>query len=549
MNTVFTNKSLYVSLLVLAVSGCGEINVSQLPSIEAPLVVKKPEALFCTPDPGSQSTETRILFVIDKSGSNNKTDPGGNRRYDAINNFFNKYTDNDKIKWALIEFQDSKATSSFSNPYFRNANEFATVIPTSQANTDVGGTPYRAAITEISAAVRDELLSSNSQIKLNFEIVFLSDGVPTDYGDPVIDDGKIMTDVKNLTEISLGLIHLSTVYYNLSDTADTKAALRLKSMASVGQGEFQDASDGQDLNFDKLIKFGTDIYAYHVKDFFVYNLNTTLCDDGHIGTDSDSDGLCDKDEDRYNAILSSKIAVTYNGKAFSKTNRNSFNAQYSDIFVYRQLMGESLPDCSPEESKLDEDSDLLNNCEEKFLTNYSPMGPNQIWTDEMNSVEKHSSQTNFDSDGDGLLDILELYFFKEKGLSLDYFSVYKNFYGQSQYDLFKNHQSKINPDSTAPYNIDVKHVERKINGQNCYSFYQENLPLYNVSPLNYSGANNLNLTHGSDENVVLVYYIVVPENDPSSKGIMMQSYQRIKLTSSSQGIDVSKGRFTPVVGQ
>lgn len=538
-------------LVAMLLTACGEVKVTPMPSIQLPPVIKKSESVFCTAEPGSQSTETRILFVVDKSGSNvsQKTDPTGTRRYGAINNFFNKYADNNKIKWAMIEFQKESANSLFLNPFFREAAQFGSVIASSQAKTDEGYTPYRAAITEIGNAIRDELLNSDNTIKYNFEIIFLSDGVPTDYGDQFIDDGKIMEDVQNLIEISVGFVHFSTVYYNLSSTADEEAARRLENMAQVGQGRFQDASNGEDLDFDELIKFGTEIYAYQVKDFFVYNLNTTLCDDGYIGADSDSDGLCDSDEDRYNSFLSSKINLLYAGKKFSKTNRNSFSTQFSDVFVYRQLMGESLPTCSQDESILDEDMDLLNNCEEKFLTNYSPMGPNETWTEEMSATSKHSSQTNFDSDGDGILDVLELNFFKERGLALDYFSIYKNFYGLSQYDLFKDHQSKINPTSTEPYQIDVKHVERKLNGQNCYSFYQDKLPLYSVQAVSYSGTNNLNLTHGSDENLVLVYYIITPENNPTSKGILMQSYQRIKLGSGPESIDVSAGRFTSVVGK
>lgn len=545
MKTLNLKQSLLLLSATTAFSSCGDLKVTPMPSLQPPVVTKKSNAEFCTPDPASQSTETRILFVIDKSGSNDTTDPAGERRYGAINNFFSKYDENDKIKWGLIEFQNDLASSAFENPYFRAAAEFAPAISSSQAKDDSGSTPYRAAIAQISDAIQDELLGSSSSIKFNFEIVFLSDGMPTDYGQPV-DEAKVVSDVQKLVELSVGNVHLSTVYYNLSSTADSSSANRLNNMAVKGFGQYQDASAGQELNFDELIKFGTEIFAFQVKDFFVYNLNTSLCDDGNVGADSDSDGLCDIDEDKYNTRLGAKINELYSGKTFSKTNRNSFHQHYSDFFIYRQLIGEALPSCTVDEAQLDEDSDLLNNCEEKFLTNRSPMGPNQIWTDEMYALPRHSSKTNFDSDGDGILDTLELYFFKEKGLALDYFSLYRNFYGKSQYDLFKDHQSKISPSGSAAYNIDVKHIERKLNGQNCYSFAQENLPLYPVQSLSIGGASNVNLTHGSDENLVLVYYIVVPENDPSSKGILMQSYQRIKFNEGVQSIDVSEGKFTAV---
>lgn len=500
---------------------------------------------FCTLPPKEIGLYTKIMFVVDQSGSNGNTDPSKDRRRDAITNFFNKHSANKYIDWGFISFQDSAATPFIQDPYFQPAGNFQAAIDEFSANGDAGGTPYKAAIFEVTRAITLQMESQTDENESNYEIIFLSDGVPTDYGSP-IPDGEIYADIERLVKLADGRIHFSTVYYNVGG-ADNGASARLEEMSKVGKGKFLDASNGGDINIDELIVGGSSKESYLIKDFFVYNLNSTLCDSGIIGADSDADGLCDSDEDYYNSYYSSEIGANsqYAGKAFNKQKRNSFSEIYSDLFILRNLQGEGLPTCSASEAKNDLDHDLLNECEERFLVNRNPKGPTLSWTNEMLANPKYTSNTNYDSDGDGIIDSLEFFFFKEKGGSLDYDSINNELFGTSYYDLFKNHVSKIYPEKSSPYNIDIRQIERNLKGENCYTFGQQTLPMYNVKTATLDGTENLDLVHNDNENVVLVYYIMTPENDPDGKGVLRYSYQKIKNTLSEpqKSIDLAADRF------
>ena len=540
-----------IALSSLYFSSCGDINVNN--KEPGPLVEYTSKSSFCTVPPKEIGTYTKVLFVVDQSGSNNTTDPGKTRRRNAMTKFYQAHSDNNYIQWGFISFQEATATPFIEFGYFQNGIAFQAALTRFSTTIDAGGTPYKAAITKVGDAIDSDIaagIAAGDETEPNYEIIFLSDGVPTDYDNP-INDGNIFADITKLLKKAEGRLHFSTVYYNVSGLADIQASERLKQMAEVGLGKFQDASNGEDIDIDELITGGTSKESYQIKDLFVYNLNSTLCDDGTIGVDSDADGICDIDEDRYNIIYKSLLDgnVNYAQKRFDKYNRNSLSDYYSDLFILKNLLGEALPSCTRIESVTDIDKDLLNECEEKFLTNNNPQGPTQNWTNGMMTSPKYASKTNFDSDGDGIIDSLEFFFFKEKGAALDYNSIYRKLFGETYYDLFKNHQSKIRPESSSPYNIDVKQIQKNDLGQNCYTFEQQNLPLYTTGAVNYSQTKNLDLVHAADENVVLIYYIMTTENDPESKGIMRYSYQKIKIDKSAKSLDLSEGRFDNVKGR
>ena len=528
----------------LLISACGETHINA--KSEASVALSS-LSTFCTLPPKEIGQYTKLMFVVDQSGSNangEATDPTKARRRDSITNFYNGHSANKYIQWGFISFQGDAATPFISDPYYQPASSFAGAMAQFEATTDQAGTPYKAAIFEVNKAITSDLELAQSDDEANYEIIFLSDGNPKDYGDPV-DDSQIYADITRLVKLAEGRIHFSTVYYNVATSADAQASARLQEMANVGFGKFLDASNGEDINIDELIIGGADSVSYQIKDLFVYNLNSALCDDGQIGPDSDSDGLCDSDEDNYNLKYKNLLNANplYANKIFNKYKRNSFSTMYSDLFILRNILGEMLPTCTASEAASDQDADLLNDCEEKFLENRNPQGPTQAWTNAMLTSPKHASKSNFDSDGDGILDSLEFFFFKEKAAAMDYNSVDRKLYGTTYYDLFKNHQSKVAPGSSAPYNIDVKEVARNDRGQNCYVFSQETLPMYKVGTEVFSQTNNLDLVHSSDENVILVYYIMTPENDPEGKGVMRYSYQKIKTSQGAKQIDLSIDRF------
>lgn len=489
-----------------------------------------PDATFCVNPPQEIGKYTNIIFVVDISGSNAQgTDPGKTRRMGAMRTFFDKHRSNPYLRWGLEVFSGASAKhliTTGDNLNFGNESEFDAALTAFQRETDVGGTPYLTALTQARQAVQKTLATVDSE-ENNFQIVFMSDGEPTDS-----QDAQIFSEVETLMGVAGGQIHLSTVYYNVGGNGTPAAKSRLEDMSSLGKGRFQDASNGEDINIDDLIVGGSYRETYFIKDLFVYNLNSAQCDDGLMKADSDADGLCDEDELRYNEELKllAYIPAAYKNKKFSITNRFSFEPRFSDLFMYKHIFNrDGLPSCesTPENISADDDQDMLNRCEEMFLSSRAPEGPTQDWTNEMISSGYFASPTNFDTDGDGVLDSLEFFFFKSKGFSLNYNNMNARFNGRTYYDYFKNHQSTLKPDATKPYNIKVQWIKKNDKGQHCYRIDQESLPVYQVKKVVSAGTGgNLKLVHNDNENVILVYYLMTTENDPDGKGIMRYSYQQ-----------------------
>lgn len=492
-----------------------------------------PEATFCVNPPSEVGKYTNVLFIVDISGSNAvapfMTDPGKTRRTGAMRTFFDKHKTNRFLRWGLEVFSGSSAkhlVNTADSLNFGNSTDFESALTAFQSEADVGGTPYLVALSQARQAVQ-KLVDAASTEENSYQIIFMSDGEPTG-----TQDADIFAEVESIMGMVDGQIHLSTVYYNVGGSAAPGAKARLEEMATRGKGRFQDASNGENINIDDLIVGGTYRETYFIKDLFVYNMNSAQCDDGFMRADSDADGLCDDDELRYNDEIKhlEYVPEVYKNKKFSIVNRFSFDARFSDLFMYKHIFNrDSLPSCenTRENVGVDEDQDLLNRCEEMFLTSRSPEGPTQNWTNEMINSGHTASPTNFDTDGDGVLDSLEFLFFKSKGFSLNYNNMNARFNGRTYYDFFKNHQSTLKPDATNPYNVKVQWIRRNDVGQNCYRIDQESLPVYMVQKVPSSGtAGDSRLVHNENENVILVYYLMTTENDPDGKGTMRFSYQK-----------------------
>ena len=60
---------------------------------------------------------------------------------------------------------------------------------------------------------------------------------------------------------------------------------------------------------------------------------------------------------------------------------------------------------------------------------------------------------------------------------MDYNTLNSLINGRSFYDYFKNHQSPLRPESSAPYNVDVTWIKKNAEGQDCYKINQQNIPV------------------------------------------------------------------------
>ncbi len=540
-----------------AALGLGFLNCSNVNLLRAPAQVVTAASLgeFCTEAPLVSGSYSNIMFVLDMSGSNAggnaggpPTDPQKALRGNAVQSYLNAHRNNSFIHWGFVVFNNGNATSYIPDQGGPTPNNFFTGDPTLmdaalakfRATADMGNTPYKAAMSIVqSAIIADQKKFPN--ISADYEVVWLSDGYPTDYGTP-IDTAALNTDDSNLVNLALGMIHLSTVYYGPPDPV---AEGILSNMAKLGFGKYQNTNLNPNINIDNLLSAGTFSEPYLIKQLAVYNLNAALCDDGTVGADSDGDGLCDKDEEHYNHLADAGIepyATKMAGIRFSITNRNSFDPHFSDSYYLKFIQGQSLPSGCDDIS--DEDHDLANACEEKFMSNTAPQGPTFEWTSQMINMPHIGDTKNFDSDGDGIIDGLEMLFFKNQSAALNYNNILNKTNGYDNLYLFLNHLNPIDPGSSLPYNPKITQIQKNEKGQNCYSYHQENLPLYSVKPVDSSEVSgNLSLVHAGDENIILVYYIQTPENAPNSKGVLRFSYQKLKV--GRDGADAI--RLTPAI--
>jgi hypothetical protein len=505
---------------------------------------------ICTEDPKVFGLYTKIMFIIDKSGSNviaPGTDPDreNGRRATAIKDFLEKNRNNSYISWSFIVFNNDQALSYIpneagSNRVFTNdASLMDVALERFKAEPDTGATPYRAALQLAYRSIQTDL-KEDPNLGAKYNVIFISDGVPM----PVEGnrDPDIYSDVENLIDLSKGNIHLSTVYYGPSDS---NAETRLERMADLGLGKYQNTNIDPIINIDNLITGGTSAEPYIIKNFNVYNLSAANCDDGTVSVDSDSDGLCDKDERRYNQIFANQPAAKerMKGKQFSETNRYSFHPAIHDGIYYRHIaFNENIPkDCT---DTRDSDFDLATTCEEKYLFNSSPQGPTVRWTEDMLKRGREADPDYFDSDGDGLLDMLEYLFFKNKSSAMNYNNIFERTNGMQNDYLFANRLNPLNPRSSIPYAIDFQRVSPNERGQNCYSYSQSQLPLYQTRPLTVTEAGgSLDLSHAENENVILISYIQVLENNPNSKGILRYSFQKISTKDQNQKINLDTSSF------
>lgn len=510
--------------------GCGEIRVAPAKEIQMSLST---QGKICTDLPAELGANTKILFVVDKSGSNSTTDPSNVLRADSMRNLINLYRNNPRIYWGLIRFHNGGAVpmiqSSDSPPrYFVNDPDQALQsVSDFEGIGDIGDTPYLSALAQAKLAIENDLAANTEELAANYNIIFISDGKPMP--ESTNPDAQIMSTVQSIVALSRGSIHLSTIYYGPEDAS---ANMRLQQMADLGTGIFQKAQQGVPLDLSRFILASQSNEPYLIKKFSVYNLNAGTCDDGTIGADSDADGLCDKDELRYNQLYKndSVRGPRMIGKLFDPANRYSFDSHLSDGIFYRHIVyNEALPaGCGPADDE-DEDMDLLNNCEERFLYNQNPQGPTTNWTDKMIQKGKSSDSQYFDTDGDGILDSIEFLFFKNKSTALNYNNLTDKTNGYDNEYLVQNHLNPMNPRSESAYNGSFTKVDPDSEGRNCYTYTQAALPLYATRGLASVNANgNYHLAHNENENVILISYIEVPEYAPNGKGFLRYSFQKMK---------------------
>lgn len=546
-------------------SGCDNVRLSLEPVVEPPVVVQS-AGQVCAGNPETIEAATKILFLVDKSGSNRTgnppSDPTGAFRFDTINDFFQATrTDlsggaND-VYWGLVVFAERNAQANAralinagdnQSPTFTNDGAaFEAALAEMRAEQDDGGTPYQAANQMALRAILNDRNLPAWNPNTKYVVIMISDGVPTDYGTPV-NEQAIDNDVRNVVMSGNGSTY-HTVFYNAGQE-NPAAETRLQRMALVGRGLYfnRRLQPANEVRLAEFIRIGTrDTWA--IRQFMVFNLTSAACDDGTVGADSDADGLCDVDEVRYNDELLNDPWVTASararlgGKSFDPRNRNSFDPNFNDQFFLRLLIyGETIPSTCPPDKLIDSDGDFLNGCEEELIANASPAGRTAKWEEKMGG---NSDRHNFDSDGDGVMDWLEFSWFRSKSAVLDFTSIGDLFEGFRADQVVLQHRNYRRPEATVPYD-GVFRFDRVKRGQNCYTYQQSTLPLYPVAAVSSYSAGSRDLTHQAGENLVLIYFIQVREADANGAGQLKYTIQRIRAEDKTLRLDLAHEGYQTV---
>ena len=540
-------------MVVLCILLVGSIAVVMNACDNVRLSLKQPTQLtskavgeICAATPDQKKSYTKILFLVDKSGSNENSDeaPGTDHdkmfRFNLINDYFQKNRANDELMWGFIAYSDMGAKA------FINSGSDQSAIFTDQGSRmeaalnrlvsekDEGKTPYRAALNMGIQMIQDDRMAANKEgISPTYVVVMMSDGAPTDYDitgskPPIIEESKIDEDVLRLTGSDTTL---STIYYAPNIYGPVYAA-RMERMAKLGGGKFSNRAIDGEVPIDSLIKFGS-AEPWKIKRFVVTNLNAAPCDDGTIDTDSDSDGLCDKDETRYNTELAANpnYAIRMKGKMFDPQSRNSFNPVYNDLIMYRHIVYNEAIDANCTDTT-DKDKDLLNYCEERFLKSNTPSGPTNYWEQQMRT---DTDPLNPDSDGDGFLDFHEFVFALGRLTSeaLDFKSLNsfpKPGQPYTMEQVLIQHRNPRNPAGAVAYDGSFEFTHVNTEGQNCYRYNQNVLPLYNTKQLlmGQTGGRN-ELAHLEGENSIMIYFVQTSEKDQNGPGELRYVIQKKKV--------------------
>lgn len=191
----------------------------------------------------------KVLFVVDMSGSNfgeffrAGTDPDRRVRSGSIQTFFDDYKAKPNFNWGFVGFRGSQAFALINNgnmdtgQFSANQADMSAALSTFNGMYDSGLTPYKAALTMAAQIIRADTLAASDT---KYIVVFLSDGMPTDYPPGNAGDKEMTDDVSALTSILPGRVSFNTIYYG---EVDASASGRLKDMSIAGGGEFLDTNN------------------------------------------------------------------------------------------------------------------------------------------------------------------------------------------------------------------------------------------------------------------------------------------------------------------
>lgn len=209
---------------------------------------------------------TRVLFIVDQSGSNLGDPPPGTDAYKifrlkVIQDFYNRHYRKSFLSWGFISFGDSSAKAfvnagMYTMPIFsQDSIAMANAIETFRTYSDSGSTPYKAALKMAGDLITADMATAPADTE--YLLALMTDGEPSDYCvDGMLDcpgvENAIDNDLRSVVNLSPTKIKFGTVYYGQNNVA---AINRLKRLATIGGGQFLDANKTSEIKLDTVINF------------------------------------------------------------------------------------------------------------------------------------------------------------------------------------------------------------------------------------------------------------------------------------------------------
>ncbi|PWU15570.1 MAG: hypothetical protein C5B49_11625 [Bdellovibrio sp.] len=298
----------------------------------------KVDAHFCTSPRQPAKQNLKYVFILDHSQSNqatipnpltpndvNNTDPAGSRRFGPLVNFISNLVPdpNTILSYALIDFNDTAWQPQNSSGFLADGTAFVSLVTkdwigsgtaANPAPNDAGFTNYEDALKLAQQLIQKDaqlsaLLPDNPPITTVYEIIFVSDGVPTiatpsssnaTYTQTFTTDiGPVIQSIMNLKYDpnfgkAIASITLNAAYYSNGQPLVAAQSL-LQQMAQAGNGEFLSFATGENILYQQFAPPPRDLLNL-LTDVFVENVNGVWWDDGRFMLDSDGDGLPDEIE-------------------------------------------------------------------------------------------------------------------------------------------------------------------------------------------------------------------------------------------------------------
>ena len=537
----------YFSLLIGFLFGCYPtfMGYSHLLSSSVEIQDEK----LCSSELNQSFHENKVLFVIDKATNNRDSDPT-NLRFENIRSFINRYQ-HFHLSYGLIYFRDKKTQSLFSQneiPIFtKDLSLVEEKLNQIEQIDDKGREDYDSILETIEKTITHDQEMRQKKV-INYFIYYISDG--SKMKSQKEEEDRFLNGISRLTE-KWNQVKVYGVYFgnyqnlkksfgkrtmnlargatNLAlsvhtgfpmgaignksseeEKGDTDDVRFIKNIAEKGKGNYID------LNIEHELKLDSEATKLWSLDrFFVYNLNSAFCFDGYMGVDSDSDGLCDLDEEKMEGFFSNK--------------KFSFNDGYSDYFHWLAFHKEThLPFC---QDRRDDDQDLLTVCEEKYL--------NSLFEDEEGLVPLKGN--NPDSDGDTIIDGIEVFVYLsvDPRAALDSQNLYIRRVQGEESDLNKllKHMSPfVSSQEQESFGLRMTPLSDK--DESCYGIQNGSFPLYPT--LSFQDSQN-SFSHEEGQNVLFIY--ALQKKGESEDKIYQFGFKTVEQNSSHLSLPEFKTRM------